>query len=135
MPLNSVTAPRRMFVKQPSTSKRYRRNPDLPDHVVVIGRLRSRATVLVDASVTGRDHFERMRDLPQPQWTADHLAAALKEVWVHRPWLWERDWEPFRGGCALPPRPNLDPPWVSPRVLRAQGLVSLIGWAGRVETQ
>lgn len=77
MPINSVVAPRRKFVTQASTSKRYRRNPDLPDHVVVIERLRSLATVLADASMPDRDRFERIRDLPRPRWTADHLAAAL----------------------------------------------------------
>lgn len=107
MPLNSVAAPRRMFVKQTSTSKRYLRNPDLPDHVVVIDRLRSLATVLAHASMPDRDRFERMRELPLPQWTADHLATALKEIWVHRLWLWERDWEPCCGGCGLPLDPVL----------------------------
>lgn len=108
MALNSVVAPRRMpAVNQATTGKRYRRNPDLPDHVVVIDRLRSLATVLADASMPGRDRFERMRDLPRPHWTPDHLAAALKEVWAHRLWLWERDWEPCCGGCGLPLDPVL----------------------------
>lgn len=104
-----VAGVQRLRVPQrPSASKRYRRNPDLPDHVVVIDRLQSLASVLTDAPTSYRDRFERIRDLPRRAWTQEHLLAALELVWRHRIWLWEQGWQSGCGRCGLP----LDPDFV-----------------------
>lgn len=101
-PLHDITAQPRPTTTRASASRRYQRNPDLPDHVNVIDRLRSLAGVLTDADVPDAARFERMRDLPRSHWTDRHIAVALKEVWEQRFWLWEHDWESGCGACGLP---------------------------------